>query len=46
MQRMGTDTAGWVGDYFDLESQGIGLLLSLQVPLMSRRTAERLLTGF
>ena len=45
VQRMETNTAGWVGDYLDLVSQGIGLLLSLQVPLMSR-TAERLITGF
>ena len=28
MQRMGTNTAGWVGDYFNLVSQGIGLLES------------------
>jgi len=46
MQRMGTNTAGWVGDYLDLVSQGIGLLLSLQVPLISRGTTERLIKGF
>lgn len=46
MERMGTNTAGWVGDCLDLVSQGIGLLLGLQIPLMGRKTTERLIKGF